>query len=680
MSVWFPHGSLRIVFACIMAASAIPAIDAGQAVRPFVEQLIRSNDSNDGPGERTLRKRAHDHLYKLPKTDTVHGVLLDTLEVQGSDGVLRCAMLNIFAFYSLAASMSKDFFLFMRKLIANATSGTLRFALYGDGVVPRNQQRPDKAGSFEAIRFTVLNSPQWMRSRAGLRWIPLMYPTHDKMEACGVTCTMLMASILEYIFEGSGWNMSTGILLRHGSEEPILLQMEFAAMHEDGAALKESFSLKGSSGCSPCGICSNVMGRCGFFEDDSGFSHVWSPEFHKCTFHTNATFFAMADEIEAAESVGKRKELEVIYGLNYEPEGLIFRKSLRKHIKMPHAIYVDHMHSWTASGGIAQHHINQFIRRFLVFLNMSVAALDKFANIEVKGIERCRKDFFKTRLVDADDAHFRGFATDCLKAISIMAILVDMILPAGVLTEEVACFLHLRLIITILRNANPAHIHRLLEETIAHHRKYIALYPDCVKPKLHACLHVAHSWSFHLALLSCYGAEADHRPTCRVYRFALSNPSKTSMAYAIQDLFTAVMKPETFIECYLVPPVRRCNQELDFGFAGKYVVTKTAKKLQTAIGILKTKAMLQCLISEGHVVVGEAVSFLKVDVRGFPERCDGRGFPERHLCLVRVFRKAPDGWWYDSKSHMFVDSSMVQAMVVYVQDESGRLFVDLVHV
>ena len=44
---------------------------------------------------------------------------------------------------------------------------------------------------------------------------------------------------------------------------------------------------------------------------------------------------------------------------------------------------------------------------------------------------------------------------------------------------------------------------------------------------------------------------------------------------------------------------------------------------------------------------------------------------------MRVFRKAPDGWWDDSRSHMFVDSSVVEAMVAYVKDESGRLFVDL---
>ena len=53
----------------------------------------------------------------------------------------------------------------------------------------------------------------------------------------------------------------------------------------------------------------------------------------------------MADDIEASAIVGRRKELEVIYGLNYEPEGMIFRKSLRQHINMLQAIYVDHMRS-----------------------------------------------------------------------------------------------------------------------------------------------------------------------------------------------------------------------------------------------------------------------------------------------------------------------------------------------
>ena len=87
VSVWLSHGFLRIVWlshCVIIAASAIFPIDAGQAVRPFVQQLIRSHGSDDGPGESVLRKRAFDHLYKLPKTETVHGVLLDTLEINGA--------------------------------------------------------------------------------------------------------------------------------------------------------------------------------------------------------------------------------------------------------------------------------------------------------------------------------------------------------------------------------------------------------------------------------------------------------------------------------------------------------------------------------------------------------------------------------------------------------------------
>ena len=80
VSVLRSHGFLRIVFACIMAASANLAIDAGQAVRPFVQQLIRSYGSDDGPGESVLRKRAFDYLYKLPTTETVHGVLLIRLK------------------------------------------------------------------------------------------------------------------------------------------------------------------------------------------------------------------------------------------------------------------------------------------------------------------------------------------------------------------------------------------------------------------------------------------------------------------------------------------------------------------------------------------------------------------------------------------------------------------------
>ena len=109
------------------------------------------------------------------------------------------------------------------------------------------------------------------------------------------------------------------------------------------------------------------------------------------------------------------------------------------------------------------------------------------------------------------------------------------------------------------------------------------------------------------------------------------------------------------------------QQRIGFWAFGKYVVTKTAKKLQTTIGILKKVAMLQCLISEGNVMLGEAVCFCKAE----------RANSDCHFCLAGVFRKAPDGWWDGSKLHMFVDSSLVEAMVAYVRDEGGRLFVDL---
>ena len=52
-------------------------------------------------------------------------------------------------------------------------------ALYTDGDISRNQERPDKAGAFEAVGIRICEFPHWLRTRKGLRWIPICYQTHD---------------------------------------------------------------------------------------------------------------------------------------------------------------------------------------------------------------------------------------------------------------------------------------------------------------------------------------------------------------------------------------------------------------------------------------------------------------------------------------------------------------------
>ncbi len=250
---------------------------------------------------------------------------------------------------------------------------TLTIALYTDGVVPRNQIRPDKAGSFEAVRITVCEFPHWLRTRKGLRWIPICYPKHDDMHDHGVTISNIVIALLKSWFpSGASRSFEVGIFLRHaGRSETVHLKMRFGPMPQDADAFKHVFSLKGSSGQSPCPWCSNCMFRVPYFEDDSGFAHIHSPMHHKFTRHSNESFTIMLEDLETAEGA-TIAEHEKMSGLNYQPTELLWCHEVRRHLRFPYVIYWDHMHCLTASGGIAQYIVNQMVLRFCAARRMTI--------------------------------------------------------------------------------------------------------------------------------------------------------------------------------------------------------------------------------------------------------------------------------------------------------------------
>ena len=633
------------------------AVEAGGAIKPFVDRVVAS--AVDGPASRTLRKRAFTKLYMLPNTETPYGPLMIRFEVVGTRGTMKLAMLNTFTFFVHACHISRRFFDFMSELIQRHR--VLTIALYTDGVTPRNKLRPDQAGAFEAIRFTICQFPHWVHIRQGLRWIPLCYPTKDNMEECGVTLSQLVAAILLAWFPDDSFSWETGVVLRHEGCPPVHLRLEFGPMPQDADAFKYVYSLKGSSGRSPCPWCSNCMGRLPYFEDLSGFCHIHSPVYSKFTHHTNETFFMMVDDLENfADDADELAEREIVYGLNYEPLNLIFNRQVRRHLRMPCSIYWDHMHCLTASGGIAQFLINQLCLRICAALVMLPADLDIFHR-NILGMSRVRKDFFRTRIVDNQTAHFRGFASDCLAAFSIIGLFILLVMPAGgVLDGEILCFWHMFRILKILQRARMADIPRLEWEILQHHLLFMQFFPLCLRPKLHYLYHVPECWREWQILLSCYGAEADHRLPCRTFRFAINDPSRTALAHHIQSLFAAVGQENTYREYFLIAPVRPCDERLTLG-GRNCRITGTSQKLQTTLAIFSKS---DCLVWQhgGARHCGIALFFAEVSV------AMDVGDRELYVCVVRLFRELADGWWHDCNIHQIVAATAIDWSVPYVVD------------
>ena len=251
-------------------------------------------------------------------------------------------------------------------------------------------------------------------------------------------------------------------------------------MPQDALAFQHIFSLKGSASQSPCPWCSNCMYRVPYFDDDSGFAHIICPDTSKFTKHTNDTFFMMVNELETIDDKKLLAEKEKKYGLNYQPSELLWCGEVRKHLRFPYIVYWDHMHCLTASGGIAQHMVNQIVLRFSHKLKMPIAAWDDFHR-KLQGIQPpLRKDFFQTRIVNRPRANFKAFASDCLAAMDVIGLwllTVPGMDDCPPLEGEIRCFWHMFTIIQILRRGNIADLPRLKKEIEEHHRLYFKVFP-----------------------------------------------------------------------------------------------------------------------------------------------------------------------------------------------------------
>ena len=86
--------------------------------------------------------------------------------------------------------------------------------------------------------------------------------------------SMLVRGVIHLLHPArdGAWDLlATGCILRHGGDQ-VHVRFRLQAFLQDAAAHKESLSLKGCSGSSPCPSCANVVARVPF----SAATLVWS--------------------------------------------------------------------------------------------------------------------------------------------------------------------------------------------------------------------------------------------------------------------------------------------------------------------------------------------------------------------------------------------------------------------
>ena len=118
----------------------------------------------------------------------------------GDTGEFVLEYVNPFALLYMLAAVSLHFFKLLEWCMTRA-GGCLRLCFYNDKVTPRNNLRPDHAGSFEALYWTILDFPQWVRTRGVLKWFRFAYCLEQDLEDAEASISVVMKHVLKVSFK-----------------------------------------------------------------------------------------------------------------------------------------------------------------------------------------------------------------------------------------------------------------------------------------------------------------------------------------------------------------------------------------------------------------------------------------------------------------------------------------------
>ena len=585
-------------------------IDARQPIQPILKQM--------GPGSKRGFSKVYEEMHSSRNIETLHGTLVKKLTVVGEGCDISIDYINPIPLLVHSCATSLGFFRLMQMCVSRAPGGVLRFLFYHDAVTPGNNLRPDCGRTFTSFLWSFLELPQWMKHRAELRWFTFSYVLKTQMKTAKVTISDIAKAILLDMFRNQDCNFeTTGVLMKHGSQSQIV-QMKFETCPQDWLAQVDMFSMKGQSGLNPCPLCDNCMGRRAFFEDESGFSHVLSPEYEKFKVRDSARVKDVLHTIEnvAVNFPDDLEELEKASGLVYDARGLLFDKDLVGILDLSTAIYADTSHCLLASGGVAQYHLNQFILRIIDNTDVTLQDLDTFAkNIACpRSWGKLTPTFFQDRVVHKLSAHLRAFASEVLLAVDILGLFVEMVLaPAGKLSAEIECFKHLQQLLYHIKLGTYEHARPALDACRKHHQGFLALYAVCATPKLHYTWHAILAWMKHGYHVSCLGAEAEHKQPKRIMAYSYNKCTSTAISHWIRGFLANLNNPCTFAPTHLPRDAKDCDYTVCMGGQTTNIL-RYAIEIATPIGTFHKGDLLRWCVN-GTSCLGIAKLFFMATVR-----------------------------------------------------------------
>ena len=385
---------------------------------------------------------------------TPYGVMVQNLALPKEDGTSTdLQVINPFAIFHETVKHSPESFDFYQKHLAGG--GTIY--LHMDDAKLGNVLRPDKGRSFWGCSWTLKELPDWYRSRS-CGYFPLLYASCKMLEEGDIAA--LVNEIMQLFWSiKDNFNFElTGVLVSLNGKE-FEFRAGYGGFIQDEKSHKETISLKGASGLKCCGKCMNVLNT---VPPSPVHYFVGCGEVDRSRFiyHTVETYIAIADRLEASKTElgkGAFEELETRVGFTYNKRGILWNKTLRRQLRMPLTLIYDWMHSYLASGGIAQYECNWFVLEAAKY-GFTRQGFDTFAELVFfrKNTRKLTKTFFRERIVkpskDKPRPHAKCFASEVMVVIEVLELFSDVLLaPNGIMADHVKCIKSLALIMDLLR-------------------------------------------------------------------------------------------------------------------------------------------------------------------------------------------------------------------------------------
>ena len=357
---------------------------------------------------------------------------------------------------------------------------------------------------------------------------------------CLVRCVLVEKIVggLSYVFTKllQLFDVFAGGILLPGDDEPFMFNAVLGGVLADLVGHQALTAWKGPNAIRACTRCANLNTRRAGKSDTEV----------DLTDHDDRLFLAATDEeiyllidnlqtLVESGALGStaQDKLETELGFNHEPHGILLDRAMRGTYSPTQHPLTDWMHTFCQDGvasvemalllkRLASHHqppvTNPMVQ---TFINECTGPLG-FAKVEGIWVESKR---LKGKALKA-------FSSMVIGLVPCLALLLTVYDVASQLPEEVECFMLLADIFGILTlgpRESMRYIGRLRDLVIAHHRLFVKLYPDQVRPKLHHAHHVVSSMKQLGYLLACFVTERKHKLVNQVAVHTFRNFEHTTL-------------------------------------------------------------------------------------------------------------------------------------------------------